>query len=82
MDVKNYNTGATIVFGDTVRNVGNPYFTECDLVFGQMTSIVNPPKSLQQKERIATVSWDPTDPDREEYDPTFIIPDTNLEHSE
>ena len=82
MDVKNYNTGATIVFGDTVRNVGNPYFTECDLVFGQMTSIVNPPQLLKGKERIAKVSWDPTDPDRPEYDPNFKIPETNLEHAE
>ena len=77
MTVLNYNTGSTLTYGDSVRNFGNPYFSECDLVFGTMTSITNPGTLIDNSKRIAEPTYDPTDSDREEYDDEYKIPESH-----
>ena len=77
MTVLNYNTGSTLTYGDAVRNFGNPYFSECDLVFGTMTSITNPGTLIDNSKRIAEPTYDPTDSDREEYDDEYKIPESH-----
>lgn len=77
MKVMNYNTGATQVFGEAIKNFGNPYFTQCSgSPFGEQDLDVKPKKKKKKKKKVAKVSWDPTDPERPEYDPSFVIPAT------
>ena len=77
MTVLNYNTGSTITYGESIKNFGNPYFSECDLVFGNMTNLTNPGTLIDNTKRINPASHDPSDEDRDEYDKEFIIPDTH-----
>ena len=77
MTVLNYNTGSTITYGESIKNFGNPYFSECDLVFGNMTNLTNPGTLIDNTKRINPASHDPSDEDRDEFDKEFIIPDTH-----
>ncbi|UNH61332.1 hypothetical protein SSZBM1_215 [Synechococcus phage S-SZBM1] len=76
MKIMNYNTGATQVFGEAVKNFGNPYLDQCTSPFGEQDIQVKPKKKKKKKKKVAKVTWDPTDPTRKEYDPSFIIPPT------
>ena len=74
MNVKNYNTGATITLGEAINSFGNPYAEGCGSpVFGTQQRGLKPAKATYTKPRSSEVSWDPSDPTRPEYDPDFII---------
>lgn len=74
MNVKNYNTGATITLGEAINSFGNPYAEGCSSpVFGTQQRGLKPAKFSDAKNRQSEVSWDPSDPTRPEYDPDFII---------
>lgn len=74
MNVKNYNTGATITLGEAINSFGNPYAEGCSSpVFGTQQRGLKPAKFSDTKTRQSEVSWDPSDPTRPEYDPDFII---------
>jgi hypothetical protein len=74
MNVKNYNTGATITLGEAINSFGNPYAEGCSSpVFGAQQRGLKPAKFSDTKTRQSEVSWDPSDPTRPEYDPDFII---------
>lgn len=74
MNVKNYNTGATITLGEAINSFGNPYAEGCSSpVFGTQQRGLKPAKATYTKPRSSEVSWDPSDPTRPEYDPDFII---------
>ena len=78
MTVLNYNTGSTITYGESIKNFGNPYFSECDLVFGNMTNLTNPGTLIDNTKRISPASYDPSDSDRDEFDKEFIIPENHF----
>ena len=59
--IKNWNTGSTIAFGQTAKNMGNPYFDECSGgVFDFRDEVVqpSPPVSLR---KVNLDSYDPGD---------------------
>ena len=77
MTVLNYNTGSTITYGESIKNFGNPYFSECDLVFGTLTNQTNPGTLIDTTKRINPSSYDPSDSDRDEFDDEFVIPESH-----
>ena len=61
MTIKNWSTGSTITFGQTARNMGNPFFDECGGgIFNERNEVVqpNPPAALR---KIHISSHDPGD---------------------
>jgi len=78
MTVLNYNTGSTITYGESIKNFGNPYFSECDLVFGTLTNKTNPGTLIDTTKRINPSSYDPSDSDRDEFDDEFVIPESHF----
>ena len=61
MNIKNWSTGASIAFGQAVKSMGNPFFTECDGgVFGDLVETVNPNPPIRQR-KVHTSSHDPGD---------------------
>lgn len=61
MAIKNWSTGSTIAFGNTAKNMGNPFFDECGGgIFDRRDEVVqpNPPVPLRKKH---TSSYDPGD---------------------
>lgn len=74
MEVLNYNTGSTITFGEAVNNFGNPYFDECETVFGRQDVDLKPAAQKKPTTKLSNVSYDPSDPERDEFDPEFNLP--------
>ncbi len=61
MNVKNWNTGSNIAFGQAVQNMGNPFFSECEgEAFGQSPNQINPQPPLKRR-RVHKSSHDPGD---------------------
>ena len=61
MNVKNWNTGSNIAFGQAVQNMGNPFFAECEgEAFGQSPAQINPQPPLRRR-RVHKSSYDPGD---------------------
>lgn len=61
MTVKNWSAGSTITFGQTARNMGNPYFDECSGgVFDERDEVVQPNPPIN-KRKVHTSSYDPSD---------------------
>ena len=61
MNVKNWNTGSNIAFGQAVQNMGNPFFAECEgEAFGQSPAQINPQPPLKRR-RVHKASHDPGD---------------------
>ncbi len=61
MTIKNWSAGSTITFGQTARNMGNPFFDECGGgIFNERNEVVqpNPPAPLR---KIHLSSHDPAD---------------------
>lgn len=61
MTVKNWSAGSTITFGQTARNMGNPYFDECSGgVFDARDEVVQPNPPVSRR-KVHTSSYDPSD---------------------
>jgi len=61
MTVKNWSAGSTITFGQTARNMGNPYFDECSGgVFDERDEVVQPNPPVSRR-KVHTSSYDPSD---------------------
>ena len=61
MNVKNWNTGSNIAFGQATQNMGNPFFTECEgEAFGNSADLLNPQPPLKRR-RVHKSSHDPGD---------------------
>lgn len=61
MTVKNWSAGSTITFGQTARNMGNPYFDECGGgVFDRRDEVVQPNPPVNRR-KVHTSSYDPSD---------------------
>ena len=61
MNIKNWSTGASIAFGQAVKSMGNPFFTECDGgVFGDLVETINPNAPIRQR-KVHLSSHDPGD---------------------
>lgn len=61
MNIKNWSAGATIAFGQTAKNMGNPFFDECSGgIFAERNDVVqpNPPTSIR---KVHNSSYDPGD---------------------
>ena len=61
MTVKNWSAGSTITFGQTARNMGNPYFDECGGgIFDRRDEVVQPNPPINRR-KVHTSSYDPSD---------------------
>ena len=61
MNVKNWNTGTNIAFGQAVQNMGNPYYTDCEgAAFGSSNETLNPQPPLKRR-KVHKASYDPGD---------------------
>ena len=61
MGIKNWSTGSTIAFGQTARNMGNPFFDECGGgVFDRRDEVVQPNPPVPDR-KIHNSSYDPGD---------------------
>ena len=61
MGIKNWSTGATIAFGQTARNMGNPFFDECGGgIFDERNEVVQPNPPIPDR-KVHNSSYDPGD---------------------
>lgn len=61
LNIKNWSAGATVAFGQTAKNMGNPFFDECSGgIFDKRNEVVqpNPPTNIR---KVHNSSYDPGD---------------------
>ena len=74
MGIKNWSTGSTIAFGQTARNMGNPFFDECGGgIFDRRDEVVQPNPPVPDR-KIHNSSYDPGDKEllKKQYKPGKI----------